>query len=125
MWTLTLESEKIPLEWTVVNLDEIAQIRYGLSQPPEKSEKGIPMIRATNIKRGKIIADDLLRVNPSPTKKSIFLREGDILVVQSGAYTGDIGYVTKEFEGCLAGYDLSLDQTRTSILFSTILFAKS
>jgi type I restriction enzyme S subunit len=34
------------------------------------------------------------------------LRAGDILVVRSGAYTGDVALVTKEWEGAVAGYDL-------------------
>lgn len=100
------KTEKIPVEWNIVNLGEIGKIRYGLSQPPKQSDNGVPMIRATNIKRGKIIAGDILRVIPDTVRKSIFLRVGDIIVVRSGVYTGDIGYVTKEFEGCLAGYDL-------------------
>ena len=51
------ELGEIPEEWNIVSLTELATIRYGLSQPPLLDENGIPLIRATNIKNGKIILD--------------------------------------------------------------------
>jgi type I restriction enzyme, S subunit len=100
------KNERIPINWNIVNLGEIARIRYGMSQPPEEDVKGIQMIRATDIKRGRINRENLLRVKPPDTKKDVLLHTGDIIVVRSGVNTGDIGYIPKEFEGCLAGYDL-------------------
>ena len=66
------------------------------------------MIRATNIKRGRIVADGLIRIKKSaiPESRDPYLRSGDIIVVRSGAYTGDLAMVTPEWEGCVAGYDL-------------------
>jgi len=99
---------RIPKEWDIAKLGEIATIRYGLGQPPESDENGTPMIRATNIKRGVIVETDVLRVKRStiPESRNPFLREGDVIVVRSGAYTGDIGHITKRWEGAIAGYDL-------------------
>jgi len=34
-----------------IPLSEFAEVSYGLGQPPEKDENGIPVIRATNIKK--------------------------------------------------------------------------
>ncbi len=98
----------VPEHWELVRLSDVAQIRYGLGQPPAIDDIGIPMIRATNIKRGRIIRDGLIRVRSDaiPTSRNPFLKAGDIIVVRSGAYTGDVAMVTPEWEGSIAGYDL-------------------
>jgi len=102
------EIGRIPKEWEVVKLGEIANVRYGLGQPPALETNGIPMIRATNVKRGKIVREGLIFLSPGavPKSRDPFLRVGDILVVRSGAYTGDVALVTKEWDGAVAGYDL-------------------
>jgi len=98
----------LPKHWQVVRLGELAAIRYGLGQPPEIDETGIPMIRATNIKAGRIVSQGLLRIRKEaiPSSRDPFLKAGDIIVVRSGAYTGDAALVTAEWEGSIVGYDL-------------------
>jgi type I restriction enzyme S subunit len=66
------------------------------------------MLRATNIKRGRIDENGLLRVKRAaiPQNRNPYLKCGDILVVRSGAYTGDVAMITEQWEGCIAGYDL-------------------
>jgi len=68
------------------------------------------MIRATNVKRGKISPEGLIRIKREaiPESRDAFLKEGEIIVVRSGAYTGDVAMVTKEWAGSVAGYDLVL-----------------
>ncbi len=85
-----------------------AVVRYGLGQPPTISEEGIPMLRATNIKHGKISTDGLIYVHREdvPSGRNAFLEADEILVVRSGAYTGDIARVGEEWKGAVAGYDL-------------------
>jgi type I restriction enzyme S subunit len=104
----------IPKEWSLTKLKQVATVRYGLGQPPELDEDGIPMIRATNIKRGLIVEMDLLRVKRSavPNSRDPYLHFGDVIVVRSGAYTGDIGYVSKKWEGAIAGYDLIVSPSK-------------
>lgn len=106
--TKTLKIGRIPKDWKISSLFEIAKVRYGLGQPPLKKEKGIPMIRATNIKEGKIFLKNLLFIDPRdiPDSRNPYLKENDIIVVRSGAYTGDVAYITQEWEGSVAGYDL-------------------
>lgn len=106
--TKTLKIGRIPKDWKISSLFEIAKVRYGLGQPPLKKEKGIPMIRATNIKKGKIFLKNLLFIDPRdiPDSRNPYLKENDIIVVRSGAYTGDVAYITQEWEGSVAGYDL-------------------
>ncbi len=112
--TKTLKIGRIPKDWKISSLSEIAKVRYGLGQPPPKKEKGIPMIRATNIKEGKIFLKNLLFIDPRdiPDSRNPYLKENDIIVVRSGAYTGDVAYVTQEWEGSVAGYDLIITPSK-------------
>ena len=116
------EIGEIPEEWKVLKLVEVASVRYGLGQPPEADENGVPMIRATNIKHGKIVETNLLRVSRSavPESRDAFLKAGDVIVVRSGAYTGDIGHITEKWEGAIAGYDLVISPSdRIDSIFLT------
>lgn len=106
----TKQSEigEIPEGWKVVQLSAISKIRYGLGQPPEKDDEGIPMIRATDIKSGRIIKNSIIKVKREaiPESRAQFLKQGDIIVVRSGAYTGDVAMYDGEWETAIAGYDL-------------------
>jgi type I restriction enzyme S subunit len=66
------------------------------------------MIRATNVKGGRISTEGLIRIKREaiPESRNAFLKAGDIVVVRSGAYTGDVAMISKEWEGSVAGYDL-------------------
>jgi type I restriction enzyme, S subunit len=101
---------EIPAHWKIIRLKYISHIKYGLGQPPKELEGGLPLIRATNIERGKINANGLLYVDPNdiPYERDPVLKENDIIVVRSGAYTGDSAIITKEFDGSITGYDLVL-----------------
>lgn len=102
------EIGQVPEEWGVVRLGDVARVRYGLGQPPAVSDTGVPMIRATNVKRGRIVVDGLIRVKREaiPESREPYLKAGDVIVVRSGAYTGDVAMVTADWEGSVAGYDL-------------------
>ncbi|PWS45940.1 hypothetical protein DLE01_36580 [Streptomyces sp. FT05W] len=93
-----------------IPLKRVARVQYGLGQPPKLSDHGIPILRATNITRGKITETDLLRakLEDLPTERAPLLAEGEILVVRSGAYTGDSARVTGKWVGSAPGYDLRL-----------------
>jgi type I restriction enzyme S subunit len=95
-------------DWKLVKLSDVATVRYGLGQPPDLDDQGVPMIRATNIKRGRIVATDMLRVKRAaiPASREAWLCAGDVIVVRSGAYTGDVALITPDWEGAVAGYDL-------------------
>lgn len=98
----------IPEHWAVSKLKRFSRIRYGLGEPPKLSEDGLPIIRATNIERGKIVTNNLIKakLEDIPSTKDVLLKYGDILIVRSGAYAGDVALVSKEWEGALAGYDM-------------------
>ena len=98
-----------PKGWRIKPLSDLeAHVRYGLGQPPKTSETGIALIRATNISSGTISVINMIYVDPQdvPPGRNAFLKEDEVIVVRSGAYTGDVAQVTKEWEGCVAGYDL-------------------
>jgi type I restriction enzyme S subunit len=98
----------MPAHWDAKRLKAIAQIRYGLGQPPRESETGIPLIRATNIDHGRILEKNLLRVDAAdvPKTRNAFLKSGEIIVVRSGALTADSAIIPQEYEGAVAGYDM-------------------
>lgn len=100
----------VPSHWAVVALKRIAGIRYGISEPPEYRSDGVPLIRATNIRRGKIELNDVVFVNPNdiPPSRIVWLSPGDIIVVRSGAYTGDSALVRREHCPAIAGFDMVL-----------------
>ena len=103
----------VPGHWTIGRLKAVAQIRYGLGQPPKESETGLPLIRATNVSRGHIVEKDLLHVDPHdvPAGRDAFLREKEIIVVRSGAYTADSAIIPERYTGSVTGYDMVVTVT--------------
>jgi type I restriction enzyme, S subunit len=99
---------EIPVHWNAPRLKDIADIRYGLGQPPAESDDGIPMIRATNVNAGRIVDRDLLciDVDDLPLARNPYLKAHEIIVVRSGAYTGDSAIIPPEYAGAVAGYDM-------------------
>ena len=89
--------------------DFMLDIRYGTSQPPTFSEFGeVKFIRATNIKAGRITENDMLRISADEATKieKCRLNGNEIIIVRSGANTGDTCVVTDEYRDQYAGYDI-------------------
>ncbi len=99
---------EIPEHWKVLLLKRIANIRYGLGQPPPEILYGTPLIRATNVKSGRIFQKDMIYIDPKqvPESRNAVLAAGEIIVVRSGAYTGDSALTPEEYHGSIAGYDM-------------------
>ncbi|MEO6047374.1 MAG: restriction endonuclease subunit S [Candidatus Kapaibacterium sp.] len=99
---------EIPVGWKVEKLKCLAYITYGLGQPPKELSGGLPLLRATNVERGKINPVGLVFVDPAdiPYERNPVLQTNDIIVVRSGAYTGDSAIVPPEYNGAIAGYDM-------------------
>lgn len=98
-----------PKQWPQSRLMDLgASVRYGLGQPPRVSSIGLPLLRATNIRRGIISPVGLIYVAAEdvPRSRNAFLHADDVLVVRSGAYTGDVAHVGAKWAGAVAGYDL-------------------
>lgn len=106
--------------WEVKKIGEVIQsIRYGTGSPPEYSDTGIPFIRATNIKNGRIEKPGMVFVSDDEATKieKCRVKKGDWLIVRSGANTGDAAVVTEEYENSLAGYDLIVELKFESAIF--------
>jgi type I restriction enzyme S subunit len=101
---------EVPKHWQVKRMKHVSKVKYGLGEPPDQLEDGLPFIRATDIHRGKINSEAILKVDPKdiPWSRDPELRTNDILVVRSGAYTGDSAIVPEEWAGAIAGYDMVL-----------------
>jgi len=83
-------------------------IKYGISTPPQFCNNGIPFIRATNIKYGRITINSMKYISKEESQKieKCKLDYGDIIIVRSGVNTGDTTYITKDYAGAYGGYDL-------------------
>ena len=99
---------EIPAKWQIKRLKSLSTIRYGLGQPPERKDDGLPILRATNVKRGKISEIGLIHVDPDdlPNGRDPYLKTGEIIVVRSGAYTADSAIIPEKWNGAIAGYDM-------------------
>ena len=100
-----------PMGWPHGTLGAFGvRARYGLGQPPKQSASGLPLLRATNVDAGSISEKNLIYVDPTdvPPGRNAFLAPEEVLVVRSGAYTGDVAQVTEKWSGSVAGYDLIL-----------------
>jgi type I restriction enzyme S subunit len=100
--------EYIPNDWEVKRLKSLGDIRYGLGQPPKQLPDGLPIIRATNVSFGKITPKNMLFVDPDdlPYDRNPILKTNDIIVVRSGAYTGDSAIIPLDYNGAVTGYDM-------------------
>ena len=110
---------QIPAHWEVKRLKFLGRTRYGLGEPPERDDEGIPFIRATDIYRGRIDLSAVQRVakDAVPWRRRPQLEAGEVLVVRSGAYTGDSALVTHEIAGFIAGYDMVYTPEKINSLF--------
>ena len=104
---------EVPEGWDLARIKSVAQVRYGLGQPPPEKDGGLPLIRATNVSRGHILEHDMVYVDPQeiPQNREAFLSEGEIIVVRSGAYTADSAIIPPQYEGAVTGYDMVLKPT--------------
>jgi restriction endonuclease S subunit len=77
------------------------------------------MIRATDVDAGTIRTEKLLRIDPQelPEGRNPYLKAGEIIVVRSGAYTGDSAIVPPDLEGAVAGYDMVVTAMSASSRF--------
>jgi type I restriction enzyme S subunit len=110
---------KIPAHWEVSRVKYTGSLKYGLGDPPVLNDTGLPILRATNIQRGRIVEDGLVYVlkEDMPKGKDVILKQGDIIIVRSGAYAGDVAIIQKIWEGALGGYDIIFTPDKINSLF--------
>lgn len=101
---------EVPAHWGITNIKRVGSIRYGIGEPPQYYPEGMPLIRATNVHAGKLFSEGLVFVDPAeiPARRIVWLEPGDIVVVRSGAYTGDSAIIPDDYGQCIAGFDMVL-----------------
>ncbi len=117
--------KQIPESWVESRIKSHGRIRYGLGQPPRELKDGLPIIRATNISQGKISTKDLILVDPEdlPYNRNPILKSGEIIVVRSGAYTGDSAIIPIDYNGSVSGYDMVLTPNTKSVYPDFVAYA--
>lgn len=109
-----------PKGWVVKPFGEcIDNIRYATGSPPPYVDKGIPFIRATNVKGGTIVKNELRYISPddAATIPKCELKTGDLILVRSGVNAGDCAIIPSEFGGAYAAYDLIIELPMSSAVF--------
>jgi restriction endonuclease S subunit len=116
-WHESIEQQGIP----PVKIGElIHNIRYGTGSPPPKVEpslESVPFLRATDIKDGQILLENLPHIHckqPNRMKKCQ-LYGGELIIVRSGVNTGDCAVVPAQLSGAYAAYDLIVE-TKKKVL---------
>lgn len=106
----------VPVHWELTSLKRLGSIRYGIGEPPIYREAGTPLIRATNVHEGRIYIEGLVFVDAAdiPESRIAWLTPGDIIVVRSGAYTGDSAIVPNGLGKAIAGFDMVFRATAAS-----------
>jgi type I restriction enzyme, S subunit len=96
---------EIPSDWSLKKLTRICtKVRNGYVGPTREimKEEGVKYVQGIHIKSGEIKYTPVGPYYVSPEwsyeHSETLLKEGDVLVVQTGTI-GQVGYVTKEFEG--------------------------
>lgn len=105
--------------------EHLESIRYGTSTPPIFTDDGYAFIRATNIKNGKIVTNDMKYIPQEEADRleKCKLSGGEIIIVRSGVNAGDTCVVTDEYIGQYAGYDmiLVLSSNLHPVFFNTLI----
>ncbi len=101
--------------------EAIAAIRYGTGTPPprvEPSADSVPFLRATDIKDGRVLTEKLLHISrrQPPAMDKCRLNGGELIIVRSGANTGDCAVVPMALSGSFAAYDLIVNINTTIAL---------
>lgn len=105
-------------KWEIAQLGDLSvDIKYGTSTPPKFSDKGYCFIRATNIKSGRIIDDNMKFISEDEAEKicKCKLIGGELIIVRSGVNTGDTCVITDQYSGHYAGYDLIISIKHSSL----------
>ncbi|EPF6186949.1 restriction endonuclease subunit S [Acinetobacter baumannii] len=95
---------EVPEHWGVIAISKVTQkITNGYVGPTRDIlvEDGIPYVQATHIKKGKVNFDNayFVREKWSNDHAKSILKKDDVLIVQTGAGTGDVGLVSEAEEG--------------------------
>ncbi len=89
---------KLQKDWKIKPLGEVCKLKNGYAFKSDNYlEKGIPVIRISDIKDGLIVPRNTVHVSENSIYDSYIINENEIIVAMSGATTGKFGiYKSKE-----------------------------
>ena len=81
---------EVPKNWVWVRLGAVCFFENGYAFKSDKfsSEKGIPVIRISNIKENNVDLDDCIKTLEENIDEKFIVHQGDLLIAMSGATTG-------------------------------------
>ena len=84
---------EVPENWVWVRLGAVCFFENGYAFKRDKfsSEKGIPVIRISNIKENNVDLDDCIKTLEENIDEKYIVHQGDLLIAMSGATTGKNG----------------------------------
>ena len=94
----------VPPGWDCVQLQSLADeergISYGIVQPGQQDPNGVPVLRVNNLRDGRILVDDVLRVGREveATYSRTRLQGGELLLSLVGTL-GEVAVVPKQLVG--------------------------
>ena len=98
--------------------DILNDIRYGLYVEPDYQEEGINFLRALNLVDYGIDGDILKIKEKEILNEKYLLNKGDILIVRSGANTGNVGIIENHLKNSTFGsYTICLRTTKINPYF--------
>ena len=105
----------LPHGWVWVRLGEIGDTNIGLTySPKDVAPIGIPVLRASNIRNGRIDLTELVRVTIEP-KPRVLVNKGDLLICArsgSSALVGKVALINKLEEKTAFGAFMALFRSR-------------
>jgi restriction endonuclease S subunit len=89
---------KLPKNWKKIPLGEVCKLKNGYAFKSDNYlDKGIPVIRISDIKDGLIVPRNTVHVSENSIYDSYIINENEIIVAMSGATTGKFGiYKSKD-----------------------------
>jgi type I restriction enzyme S subunit len=116
-------------KWEFISFGSVFNsLRYGTSSPPIYQESGIPFIRATNVKNGNVAIKGMVYISEDEASKikKCKLNEGNLIIVRSGANTGDCCRIPKEHQDSYGGFDIIIEINEPhSTFYNFLLNTKS
>ncbi len=87
-----LENQELPLNWKRVKLGEVVKLKNGYAvKSSDYSDKGIPLIRISNIQNGEVSTESAVKVDYKDIYENFMVEKGDLLLTMSGGTTGKMG----------------------------------
>jgi type I restriction enzyme S subunit len=106
---------QVPKGWVWVRLGEVGETNIGLTYSPTNiSEKGIPVLRSSNVQNGRLDFNDIVRVQMD-VKESALVKEGDLLICArngSKALVGKTAMITGLNEPMAFGAFMAIFRSR-------------